>query len=291
MTFDTVKEIVDQLPKGSVVTFTGGEPTIAKDFLKIIEYTARNHKVQINTNGATLNKEKVTKLIDFGIWIINFSVDSHKKEVHDQIRGHNGLSQIIFDSIEQIRQIKKEKGLARPYIHINTVVLKEAITYLPEIVKLCIRLKIDWLSFAPNRDGRGIYDYCESDLLILKDKLRESMKLANAAHLPLILGEELKSVNSILKFSSPSTVEAGFKREMDMSPFACYAPWSTLWIRPDGTARICRAVLGNIKNDRIKDLWNNETARNLRKTFYFGEQELPEKCQGCCIISRSSRGK
>ena len=174
--------------------------------------------------------------------------------------------------------------MKRPYIHVNTVVLKETMAHLPDMVKLCLCLGVDGLSFAPHRDGRGIYDYGEADLLVLKEKLRESVELAEASKMSLRLGEELRSVDSILK------ANGGPKRKMDMSPFACYAPWSTIWIRPDGTVRICRAVLGNMKNDRIKNLWNNQVARNLRRTFYFGESELSKECQGCCIINRKPAG-
>ena len=138
LSFDHVKPIVDWLPKGSVITFSGGEPTLAKDFFKIVEYAAKDHKVQIPTNGVTLNKEKVRKLIDSGVWIINLSIDSHKKELHDKIRGHDGLSQRIIETIKEIKQVKQEKGSLRPYIHVNTIVLKETIPDLPEMVKQAV---------------------------------------------------------------------------------------------------------------------------------------------------------
>lgn len=287
LSFEDIQKTVEQLPRGSFITLTGGEPTLARDFFKIVEYLTKHHKVQVNTNGVTLSKEKLERLINAKPWIIHFSLDSHDKDTHDQIRGHRGLSQRIIDSIEEIKRIKQVRGLARPYIHVNAVVLRNKADHLPELVKLCNQLGVQWLSFASMRDGRGgLYGYEDSELLYLKNKLQESKKLANEVGITLRLGEELKLIDSIRKAPLLNTQEE-LKREVNMSPFACYAPWVSLWIRPNGDIRICRALLGNIHKDSIKSIWNNKVARSLRKTFFFDEKEkLSQQCQGCCLIAR-----
>lgn len=279
LSFEHLKGLIDQLPHGSVITFTGGEPTLAKDFIKIIQHSAKAHKVQIMTNGTTLNQDKIEKLVNAGVWIINFSIDAPVAMLHDKIRGHDGLFHKITESIKEIKEIKQKRNLKRPFIHVNTVVLKESVPYLPDMVKLCAQLKVDWLSFAAIRDGKGISVYGHSDLLDLKEKLKSSIELARDAKLSLRIGEEFKSIEDISKSNQK---EPG----NNMSGFVCYAPWTTLKISPDGTARICHIILGNIKEDSLENLWNNKMARDLRTNFCLGRKELPQECQGCCLLSK-----
>ncbi|MDE2028910.1 MAG: radical SAM protein [Candidatus Omnitrophica bacterium] len=282
LSFNDVKNVVDQLHSKTVITFSGGEPTLAKDFYKAIEYAAKRRQVQLITNGTTMNMERIEKLIDWGIWIINFSLDAPVGEIHDAYRGHDGLVEKIIGLIEGTKRIKKARGLKNPLIQINTVILKQSIPYLPAMVELAAKLEIDWLSFAILRDNngirgdgsrefKGIADYSQEDLALLKEKLGESIKRAKELDVTLRFSEELKNIGQL-------------KEGVDMSRFACYAPWTSFWVWPNGEASICHIALGDIRKNRLQDLWKNKIARDSRRNYSLGQKELPSKCQGCCLV-------
>ncbi|MBF0594962.1 MAG: radical SAM protein, partial [Candidatus Omnitrophica bacterium] len=283
LSFEDVQRIVDQLPRRSVITFTGGEPVLAKDFYHIVAYAAQRHKVQVMTSGAVLNREKILQLIDAGIWIINFSLDVPVREIHDSIRGQAGLFEKVTDMLRQISALKRSGGLNRPLVHVNTVVLKESIPLLPRMVTLCSDLGVNWLSFAALKTGNGLPGYGLGDLIDLEMKLKESIALAAHSGLILRVGEELERTADVIRRDRQSTKCDVPRNSFDPSAAACYAPWTSLFVSTDGTARICSVILGNIRDSRIKELWNNQAARAARRNIFLGQDALPSECQGCCL--------
>jgi radical SAM protein with 4Fe4S-binding SPASM domain len=71
------------------------------------------------------------------------------------------------------------------------------------------------------------------------------------------------------------------KERIDVSGYVCVAPWSMLFIDPDGQARMCNAYsegkLGSIKDRSLKELWNNKAAQNFRRSA-LAKKELSSSC-------------
>ena len=87
-------KLADQLPKGSRVTLTGGEPIVIKDFEKIFDHVATKFECNMITNGLLLSE----KLIDFMLNYKNFkvlsiSIDNEKNTIRKQanIQEKNGM--------------------------------------------------------------------------------------------------------------------------------------------------------------------------------------------------------
>ena len=70
MTAEDWIKLADQLPKGSRVTLTGGEPIVIKDFRKIFDHVASKFECNMITNGLLLTED----LIDFMLKYKNFKV-------------------------------------------------------------------------------------------------------------------------------------------------------------------------------------------------------------------------
>ena len=70
MTADDWIKLTDQLPEGSRVTLTGGEPIVIKNFEKIFDHVAKKFECNMITNGLLLTKN----LIDFKLEYKNFKV-------------------------------------------------------------------------------------------------------------------------------------------------------------------------------------------------------------------------
>ncbi len=301
MNVEDLDKILKQIPAASSLTFSGGEITLLKDFLPMMKQATRRHNVQIVTSGSTLhnNKGMIKELIDYGVWVITFSIDV-PNSIHDKLRGPSGLLERIIEAIKEIREIRKQKRLIKPLVHVNSVILKESLPFLPEMVKFCIETGVDYLSFG----GLDSINFDENDWNCFREKLPLAMDIDKKSRFPVTLTAEVRTAYDALN-NAP-------KDRVSMSHFACYAPWSVLIIEPDGMAHICRdgvshgmgvsygkdtaclgmkeygpslGTLGNIKNTSLKELWNSRTAQNWRKTI-IGLKELPPSCLSCCLISR-----
>ena len=79
------------------IRLTGGEPTVRKDFFKIIKILkneAEIKKVVITTNGYHLD-EKAKMLVDSGLNGINISIDSLNRNTFKSVTGHDRLPEIL----------------------------------------------------------------------------------------------------------------------------------------------------------------------------------------------------
>jgi len=115
------------------VRFTGGEPFLRKDFIKLLENTSELEEfdsVHITSNGTLLQKH-IEKLKKLGITKINLSIDSLNKE-----RFHKITRRDDFDKVMQTFYQLIENGFK---VKLNAVVMKgintEDIIPLAELAK------------------------------------------------------------------------------------------------------------------------------------------------------------
>lgn len=82
------KQILDELAEMGVLflTVSGGEATLRKDFLEIVEHARkRRFAVKIFTNGLTMSRELANRLGELAVQEVQISLYSHRAEVHDGI--------------------------------------------------------------------------------------------------------------------------------------------------------------------------------------------------------------
>jgi len=102
LTFNEVKLFIDEAIDKNLGTneigFTGGEPFMNKDILKMIEYSlSKNFKVLVLSNAMKpmLNiKEDLLKLNHQNL-VIRVSIDHYQKEKHEEVRGKNTFDVMI----------------------------------------------------------------------------------------------------------------------------------------------------------------------------------------------------
>lgn len=68
-----------------------------------------------------------------------------------------------------------------------------------------------------------------------------------------------------------------------MSDKFCIVPWIHLNTEPNGRVKPCCAYFGedfgNLKNDTLEEIWNNDHMKSMRKSFL--ENKVPEGCLTC----------
>ncbi len=102
------------------VRITGGEPFARKDIMTFLEKLCSIEAlkdISITTNGALLSKDKIDRLLRFGIRRMNFSLDTLNPEKFKQITKRDAFSKVKKNIL-----MAHDMGISP--IKINTVVLK-----------------------------------------------------------------------------------------------------------------------------------------------------------------------
>ncbi|MDG2955233.1 GTP 3',8-cyclase MoaA [Bisgaard Taxon 10/6] len=122
LTVDEIRRLVSAFATmgAQKVRITGGEPTLRKDFLKIVEnITALDgiQKVALTTNGYRMAKD-VDAWKNAGISSINVSVDSLDPRMFYQITGENKFAEVM-------RGIDRAFEVGYRKIKVNSVLMKD----------------------------------------------------------------------------------------------------------------------------------------------------------------------
>jgi len=139
-----VKDILNAKNGGSSrIIFTGGEPTIRKDLLKLIRFAKKQEfkEIFVITNGRLCsNMEFSKKLLESGLTHILFSLNGSCSKIHDT------LTQVPGSFKQTLNGIKNMKKL-EICVENNTTINKMNYKGLINIAKLLINLKIDYFEF------------------------------------------------------------------------------------------------------------------------------------------------
>jgi len=157
-TQEIVKDLVKGIKQGfKKVEFTGGEPTIRKDILKLIKYAreAGYKDVGLSTNGRMLSyNDFAKKIIEAGVRRINFSLHGHEAALHDAVTRTPKTFEQTLQGIKNIQKIPDTT------IIVNVVVSQLNYQYLTEIGKLLLSLKIksfNTLDIIPDGHAKDAY--------------------------------------------------------------------------------------------------------------------------------------
>jgi pyruvate-formate lyase-activating enzyme len=116
MDFELFKNLVDQAVENNCKSLTlasRGEPTLHREFGKMLEYCKGKFlELKINTNATRLSEELSYVILDAGVDIVVFSIDSYYKEEYEKIRV-GGDFRIVFKNIERFHEIKLSKDKYR----------------------------------------------------------------------------------------------------------------------------------------------------------------------------------
>ncbi len=144
-TFGELKKQLDIAKKeGAIdVDFSGGEPTIRPDFLKLVEYAKKIgfRTICVITNGLVMsNSNYVKKLIDAGLNDVLFSLEGYDDRTHDALTKVPGSFKKINLAIENAKMV----GLK---VRINITVIKDNYKDLEKFAKHILKYKPDAVNF------------------------------------------------------------------------------------------------------------------------------------------------
>lgn len=288
--------IIDQIPFYSFVTLVGGEPLLRKDFIPILEKTAKKTfgKLNVVTNGALINDELIEAFIRTKMMLLSVSLDGYGKN-HDINRNKAGLFDKVISNLDKLNE-KKGKN-KKPMIDIKTIVLENNLDDLPKLYKLCNDMGFEFLSISFLRNNNLKQNS------VLRETFGEEFYAQKYPIKPYFDIEHFKEVYKEIetikgktqirfspKFEGKSTlgnIEKFFAYD-ESKPIkeiyeSCLYPFSNMMINPQGDIYPCLSLkIGNVRDKNLKDIYNLPKyccfRKNLKASGVF------ESCQMCCEL-------
>ena len=271
LTTEEIERVVQEFSSlgGKVVTFTGGEATIRRDFLKIATFAkGTSVKSCLLTNGLLLTQEYVKKLAEC-IDEVQISLDGYDRNSYFAVRQVDG-----FERALQAVEYVVEAG-------IRTTV---AITPLPETLD---GHEADYRNLAASLQHR----YEKKDVFVkfskelLTGRMIVPSKQDNEAY--------KHKMQSIIKAIAPFSAEEGFAidHRHNIGFVNCGYGWPT--VAANGDVFACNLIneckkQGNIREDDFLTIWNRLAFIRKKAEVHSlrpcGDCELKLLCGGGCRI-------
>jgi len=249
--------------KGFLINFGGGEPLLMEGLLELVRFAADiGFRTNIATNAYLIDEDMAKRIADSGLSTINISLDSIKESTHDYLRGVDGVYNRAMQTIEYLHKYGPElrKGICSVIYEINI----DDIIDLVEFVEKDNRLK--WIYFMatmqPNNTKPDSEWYKrEFSYLWPKDTKKAHsvidrlIELKNKGYKIVNHTSQLKAFKSY--FANPGRfvkiAQCNLSRAIHISSvgdvFICFQ-WEKL---------------GNIKSDRLEDIWYSPAAEAIRR--------------------------
>jgi len=311
MTLDEAKLIIDEIKSCSTemnlsprIDFTGGDPLLHKEFLKIAEYCyASNVLFGIKCNPDLITSDLLCKLKELKIQQISISLEGLEK-YHDSIRGIGNFQK----TIKAIGIIKDNNLMVR----LHTTISKFNKNQLPYILNFLIsnNFIIDNWTFSrywSQNDASDLLDKNEVQNLF-NNFLNYIVKVYSLKDFYIRNVNEELVPRIFIGFKEhlwfPFLHKKGFideslsKKIMSKNNcINCSATQHVYIMDPDGTVYKCRKIkqsnIGNVFNNKIKELIDSEKSKlflNLGSFSNCGQCIYFNGCGGCAAIALAKNG-
>jgi radical SAM protein with 4Fe4S-binding SPASM domain len=290
LTLDEIRKIIDGLPRWSILSLTGGEPFIREDFAAILDYGLKRGKCSLLTNASLVTDSHIDMIVRGGLLLMAVSIDGIGS-THDGIRKRAGLFDKAVETIKKVQEKKRELKTEFPLIDLKTVILKENLNQLPEILELADSLSVDFITYSIPRSMDNLYSPPYREDLQDICQARPAYPRLEDNELELLA----QQVSRIRAYSGKTTIRfypsrmlserilgRFYRQELSPADFqACSLPWSRVSVSPQGDVYPCLSYrVGNVRQESLSRIWNGSRFREFRKCLE--RKRLSDFCVGCC---------
>lgn len=293
---EAIVAAIDDFTGGGLITFSGGEVLMRKDFLPILAHAGTRHRTHMISNGALLTDAVVANLVDLApdkVWnngfvLLGVSIEGDEAR-HDAVVQRPGSWQRTVDGLERLRDRKRERGKSFPKTHFNVVVTADTADDLVYFVDLAARLGVDTVSYLAEHDLVGHSADGRTERIVtpqqgprgvdpdrLRDELVRCHRRAADVGVQVRLSPHVPIDEYVRHYSDD--------RELDPHEYVCEAVWSRAVLAANGQfAPGCHYVRdGDARSDRLPEVWNGERFRAFRRTLR--SDRVYPGCNGCCNL-------
>lgn len=290
---DEFVDLISQIPRTTIITFTGGEPFVKRDALAIVKYALEKHGCNVITNGVLLTEEHVQTFVDKRLLLLGVSIDGIG-QYHDKLRGMKGAYDKITGNLRLLQEYKNRRKARYPLLDVKTVVTQENIDMLEDVYQGALDAGADFFTISPLKVTN--IQFQANFIEGLKDSSLWSPPLVEPYIDPRIL---VRKISNIMEKSRKTKIKIrlypmtrnaeGMQTHFDTTRKLierykpCLIPWSGLQISPAGDAYPCIAYkIGNVRESSLMSLWNSKKFREFRKQL--STAGLFPGCAGCCYL-------
>ncbi len=258
LTLENNQKIIDNLSSFGIdnLDIVGGEPFCFPHIFELIDYACKKDiKVELNTNGLALNKERIDKLLRIGVYRLGFSVDGVNPSTHDKIIGIKGA---YVKLTKNIRYYTSKGGVG----HMSSLISAINADELIDLYHLAQKIGLDGIIYQP-------FQYVPA---FISDKKKEELSYEKyIKKIDNVLNKliKLKKNNDFTIYNSVPYIKKvkHFIRNEKMPNF-CFAPYCHIIIDNQGNLVPCTAYrkkLGSLVEIPLEKLWNSKEYIKTRK--------------------------
>jgi MoaA/NifB/PqqE/SkfB family radical SAM enzyme len=272
------------LPKPLLVCLVGGEPMMHP---RIYDFVARlaghGFVTSLNTNGSLLNVERVRRLVDAGLDIMNVSLDGFR-ETHDRLRNAPGLFQGIMDMLEYMAAATSFK------LNVTTIIHAQNAHELPDLVRFLTRIPrfgvVHFQAVIPTLATVWSNRFFAEDPLWPRDEAQLARVLATLDELEQMKRNKEPVDNVLSQFAWWRRYFRDPLNFMDGRP--CRVGLDNLELMTDGSLTLCDEYgsLGAIEDDP-RELWQSKAAQEMRERM----RRCTKACNfrvNCCYLEEDN---
>jgi radical SAM protein with 4Fe4S-binding SPASM domain len=256
MSFSDFKKILDKMGDQIIHLrlWNWGEPLLNKELPKMIRY-AKSKKIFVNTsvNGFFLDNRIIEELVRSGLDQLIVSLDGASEKTYNKYRKNGNFNKVI-SALKKASELKKRLNINHPEIKVHFIIMKHNEHEVKNMVKLARRIGVDTLYF----------------------------KTVGVMH---------PSFKKVIKKYMPENPEFRRYASLDIKPLklagkVCKYLWKEITVNVDGSVVTCcrdaygKYVFGNLKNENLDKIWNNQKMINFRKQILKNKNDI-DVCKFC----------
>lgn len=254
MSFETLTKVLDEAAAGGVqsIVFTGGEPTLHKNFALFLAYASAKgfQDISIVTNGSLLSKGMIDAILENGVTRINISLDSISAQKYEEVRGVDDYVKVV-ENISRLLDARSRRGAYLPLLSLSFVLSEENANELDGFIELWEAKADGGIKIYPYKDLYSIITDSSYAKIYGKGKVKPSYLDKNK--LPKSLSHEYSIMNEY--------------------KIQCTIPWYRCHIGINGEIQACTTlgfcdhpdmIMGNINEISLRDVWMSTRWSELR---------------------------
>jgi len=284
-------QLIDLNPP--LVTLTGGEPMVRKDFWDIVgRLRDGGLRVAVSTNGTLINRESAVRLARLGISYVGISLDSPLPAVHNMFRGSGDAFKRAVDGVRNSIEAGLDVGLRMTITALN-------ISEAPDLVELARDMGVKRIAYyLLDLTGRGRF---AADIMPTGDQLRSfldrlieiSTEYSGDPEIVLVRGNFM----GIYVADKISRSREEFLSLLNMTSSQGDCGRKAVSIYPDGKVEPCQFIywidIGDLKLQTLKEILKPDNP-NLRIFLEIYRHLRGSRCSKCPfkqICGGGSRGR
>lgn len=264
--YEVFEKISYLYPYLELINWGGGEVFQIDYFKKLFRRASSYPQIRqsITTNGLLIDEEWAELLVKNNVHL-TYSIDGLTREIYEYVRKGARFDQVI-ENIEAINK-KRRRHNSQIELMINVVVMKSNYRQLHLFPEFCRRYNFQHLRFEYQRP-----------VVVPEEDIFTARKDSDAIGYLRDIMPKVKNECEVSGIKLESCIEPFLNHRSDYLTDSkslilnCRIPWRKLLIDGGSNGKItpdclCTRQLGNILDDNIEDVWNNEIMQQYRKNI------------------------